>query len=70
MTDQSLSDIQTGFGAASPDTLDTVQLISHKRSALFIQLPLWRVLMEDWLQPDKCELFTKIHDILDSALSK
>ena len=33
-TDQSLSDFQTGFGAAAHATLDTQQLISYTRVAL------------------------------------
>ena len=69
--DQSLSEFQTGIGAAAHTTLDTEQLISHLKVALvdtlsFLPnseggvLPVSRV----------CELLCKVHDIQNNAVSK
>ena len=68
---RSLSDLQTGVGAAAHATLDTEQLISHLRVALIDTLS---------SQPDAeggvipvsgvCELLLKVYVILDIAVSK
>ena len=42
--DQSLSDLQTGVGAAAHATLDTEELISHLRVAFLETLPLYLIL--------------------------
>ena len=67
----SLSDLQTGVGAAAHATLDTEQLISHLRVALvdtLYSLPD----SEEGIKPvsEVCELLLKVHDILDNAVSK
>ena len=70
-TDQSLSDFQTGIGVTSHATLDTEQLTSDTRTAIAntitslqdsdgAEIPVQEVL----------ELLTKIHDILERAVSK
>ena len=69
--DQSLSDFQTGLGAAAHATLDTEQLISHLQVALvdtFSSLPE----AEGDVIPvsEVCELLLQIHGILDKAVSK
>ena len=69
--DQSLSDLQTGVGAAAHATLDTEQLISHLRVALLDTLSSLPD-SEGGIIPvsEVCELLLKVHDILDSAVSK
>ena len=69
--DQSLSDFQTGLGAAAHATLDIKQLISHLQVALvdtFCSLPE----VEGDVIPvsEVCELLLWIHGILDKAASK
>ena len=69
--DQSLSDFQTGIGAAAHATLDTEQLISHLQVALvdtFSSLPE----AEGDVIPvsEVHELLLWIHGILDKAVSK
>ena len=44
--DQSLSEFQTGIGAATHAALDTEQLISHLRLPLLILFPLYPILRE------------------------
>ena len=69
--DQSLSELQTGVGAAAHAILDTEQLISHFRVALLDTLsPLPD--SEGGVIPlsEVCELLLKVHDILDSAVCK
>ena len=71
MTDQSLSEFQTGNGVAAHATLNTVQLISHTRVALVdtiscLQDSEGRVISVS----EVCELLTKIHDIFDNAVPK
>ena len=46
-TNQILPDFHTVIGATVYATLNIEQLISHTRAALLIQLPLYRVLMEE-----------------------
>ena len=68
---QSLSDLQTGVGAAAHATLDMEQLISH----------LWVALVDTLSSlpnskggtvpvSEVCELLLKVHDTLDNAVSK
>ena len=69
--DQSLSEFQTDIGSAGHATLDMEQLISHLRVALvdtISSLPD----SEGGVIPvsELCELLIKVHDILDSAVSK
>ena len=69
--DQSLSDFQTGVGAAVHATLDTEQLISHLRVAIgdtLSSLPE----AEGGVIPvsEVCKLLPRIHNILDKAVSK
>ena len=69
--DQNLSDFQTGVGAAAHATLDMEQLISHLRVShvdTLFSLPN----SEGGIIPvsEVCELFLKVHDILDNAVSK
>ena len=66
-----LSDFQTGVGAAAHATLDTEQLIPHLRVAIvdtLFSLPS----AEGGIIPmsEVCELFLKVHEILDKAVSK
>ena len=70
-TDQSLSDFQTGVGAAAHTTLDMEHLISHLQVALvdtFSSLPE----AEGAVIPvfEVRELLLRIHGILDKAVSK
>ena len=69
--DQSLSDFQTGVGAAAHATLDVEQLISHLRVALVDTLSTLPD-AEGGVIPasEVCELLLKVHDILDKAVSK
>ena len=62
--DQSLSDLQTGVGAAAHATLDTEQLISHLRVALLDTLSSLHI-SEGGIIPvsEVCELLLKVHDI-------
>ena len=69
--DQSLSDLQTGVGAAAHATLDTEQLISHLRVALLDTLSSLPNSEGDIIPVSEvCELLLKVHDILDMAVSK
>ena len=69
--DQSLSDLQTGVGAAAHGTLDIEQLISHLRVAL---LDILSSLPDSdgGIIPvsEVCDLLLKVNDILDMAVSK
>ena len=70
-TDQRLSDFQTIIGVAAYASLDTEQLISHTRAAsddtiTFLKCSDGRVKAASEVH----KLCTKIHDILDSAVSK
>ena len=69
--DQSLSDFQTGVGAAAHATLDTEQLISHLWVAL-VDTPSSLPEAEGDVIPvsEVSELLLWIHDILDKAVSK
>ena len=69
--DQSLSDLQTGVGAAAHATLDTKQLISCLRVSLLDTLSSVPNL-EGGIIPvsEVCKLLLKVCDILDSAVSK
>ena len=69
--DQSLSDLQTGVDAAAYATLDTEQLISCLRVALVDSLSSLPD-SEGGVIPvsEMRELLLKVHDILDSAVSK
>ena len=69
MTDYSLVDFQTGIGAASHDTLDTEQLISHTRTTLFDTIASLQDSNGGLIAASKVHELTKIHDILDSAVS-
>ena len=62
--DQSLSDFQTGLGAAAHVTLDTEQLISHLQIALVDTLSSLPEAEGDVLPVSKvCELLLRIHGI-------
>ena len=68
--DQSLSDLQTGVGAAAYATLDTEQLISHLRVGLLDTLfPLPN--SERGIIPvsEVHELLLRVHNILDNTVS-
>ena len=70
-TDQAISDFQTGIGTAAYATLDTEQLISHIRTTLVdttASLPGSNSGINT--ASEVHELLIKIHDILDSAMSK
>ena len=69
--DQSLSDLQTGVDAAAHATLDTEQLISCLR-VTFLDTLFSLPNSEGGIIPvsEVCELLLKVHDILDSAVSK
>ena len=69
--DQNLSEFQTDIGAAAHATFDTEQLISHLRVAL-VDTPSYLPNSEGGiiLVSKVCELFLKVHDILDNAVSK
>ena len=69
--DQSLSDFQTGVGAAAHATLDTEQLISHLQVAL-VDTPSSLPEAEGDVIPvsEVCELLLWIHGNLDKAVSK
>ena len=67
----SLSDFQTGIGVAAHATLDTEQLISHTWAALVdTGASLWGSNGGDVTVSEIHKPLTKIHDILDSAVSK
>ena len=70
-TDQSLSEFQTGIGAAAHATLDAEQLISHLRVAIVDTLSSLPG-SEGGIIPvsEVHELLLKVHDILDNAVSK
>ena len=69
--DQSLSDLQTGVGTAAHATLDIEQLISCLRVALLDTHPSLSN-SDGGIVPvsEMHELLPKVHDILDSVLSK
>ena len=69
--DQSLSDFQTGVGAAAHATLDTEQLICCIWVAL-VDTPSSLPKAEEGVisVSEVCELLFGIHDILDKAVSK
>ena len=69
--DQSLSDFQTGIGAAAHAILDTEQLISHLRVALVDTLSCLPD-SEGGVIPvsEVHELLLKVHNILDNVVSK
>ena len=69
--DQSLSELHTGVGAAAHFTLDTEQLISHLRVALLDTLSSLPNSEGGVISVSEVyELLLKVHDILDSAVSK
>ena len=69
--DQSLSDLQTGVGAAAHATLDTEQLISCLRVALSDTLSSLPDSEGGGIPVTKvCELLLKVYDILDNDVSK
>ena len=69
--DQSLSDFQTGLGAAAHVTLDTEQLISHLQVALVDTLSSLPEAEGDVIPVSEVhELLLQIHGILDKAVSK
>ena len=69
--DHSLSDFQTGIGAAVHATLDTVQLISHTRATLGDTIASLQGSNKAVIAASEVHaLLSKIHDILDSVLSK
>ena len=69
--DQSLSEFQTGIGAAAHITLNTDQLISHLRVALVDTISSLPDSEEgDISVSEVCELLIKVHDILDNAVPK
>ena len=68
--DQSLSDIQTGIDVAAHATLDAEQLISHTRASMVDTFTfLWGLKGGVNMTSEGHELLTKIHDVLDNALS-
>ena len=70
-TDESLSNFQTGFGAAVHATLETEQLISLTRAVLVDTLASVQDSKGELIPVSGVhELLTKIHDNLDSALSQ
>ena len=69
--DQSLSDFQTGVGAAVPVTLDTEELISYLWVALVDTLSSLAEVERGVIPVSEVhELLLRIHDILDKAVSK
>ena len=67
----SLSDFQTGVGAAAHATLDTEELISHLQAALVDTLSTLPEAEGDVIPVSEvCELLLWIHGILDKAVSK
>ena len=69
--DQSLSDLQTGVGAAAHATLDIEQLISHLRVALLDTLSSLPDSDGGIIRVSEVhELLLKVHDMLDNAVSK
>ena len=69
--DQSLSDLQTGVGAAAHATLDAEQLISHLRVALLDTLSSLPDSGGGILPVSEVhELLLRVHDILNKAVSK
>ena len=69
--DQSLSDLQTGVGAAAHATLDTEKLICCLRVALLDNLYSLPNSEGGFIPVSEvCELLLKVHDILDSTVSK
>ena len=69
--DHSLSEFQTGIGAAAHATHDTEQLISHLRVALVDNISsLPNSDGADIPLSEVHELLIKVHDILDNAVSK
>ena len=69
--DQSLSEFQTGIGAAAHATFDTEKLISHLRVALVDIVSSVPDSEGGVISVSKVhELLLKVHDILDNAVSK
>ena len=69
--DQSLSDFQTGVGAAAHATLDTEQLISHLQISLVDTLSSLPEAEGDVIPVSEVhELLLQIHGILVKAVSK
>ena len=68
--DQSLSDFQTGVGAAAYATLDTEQPTLTSELPWLILFPLYPILREVFYLSEVCNLLLKVHDILDNAVSK
>ena len=69
--DHSLSDFQTGIGAAAHATLDMQQLISHLRVALLDTISSLPDSKGGVIPVSKvCELLIKVHDNLDNAVSR
>ena len=69
--DHSLSDFQTGIGAAADATPDTEQLISHLRVALVDTISSLPDSEGGVIPVSKvCELPIKVHITLDNAVSK
>ena len=69
--DQSLLEFQTGIGAAAHATINMEQLISHLRVALVDTISSLPNSGGGVIPVSKVhELLTKVHDILDSAVSK
>ena len=67
----SLSDFQTGLGAAAHATFDTEQLISHLQVALVDTLSSLPEAERDVIPVNEmCELLLWIHGILDKAVAK
>ena len=68
---QSLSEFQTGIGAAAHSTLNTEQLISCPRNALVESISSLPDSEEGVITVSEVhELFIKVHDIVDNAVSK
>ena len=71
MNDQTLHDFKAGIGAAAHATLDTEQLISHTRTVLVHKIASLQGSDGGVTAASEVhELLTKIHNILDSAVSK
>ena len=67
----SISDFDTGIGAAASGTLDTEQLISHTRATLVDTIASVYGSDRGVISVSEVhELLTTIYDILDSATSK
>ena len=70
-TDESLIAFQTGIGSAAHTTMDTLHLTSHTRNALVdIITTLQDIDGGVIAELEVPDLLSKMHDILDSAVSK